>query len=109
VDVFDLVMSRDGPHLEVRFDLPEYPDKPPVKWAAKGANRVQLTLRAQPVAELSVAGLAWEMTATLTVEKEGGGIRLSLVGDGLEVSALSDYLFVQRLNAYAHSPASACP
>lgn len=109
VDVFDLVMSRDGPYLDVRFDLPEYPTEPPGKWADKGANRVQLTLRAQPIRELSVVGIRWQMRATLTVRTDGDGIMLSLVGDGIEVRALSESLFVHRVSAYTHDPASACP
>lgn len=109
VDVFDLVMSREGPYLDVRFDLPEYPAEPPVKWAGNGANRVQLTLRAHPIRELSVVGIRWQMTATLTVQTEGDDILLSLVGDGIEVRALSESLSVQRVSAYTHDPASACP
>ena len=56
-----------------------------------------------------MVGLAWEMTATLAVEKEGNGVRLHLEGEGLRLSALADFARIHKVSAYANDPGSACP
>ena len=51
----EIIIHRDGPTLKLRFDLPEFPDKPPKKWHPE-YNTAQMTLSLFGVEELNLSG-----------------------------------------------------
>jgi hypothetical protein len=97
----DLLLSRDGPELRFRVDLPGYPIQPPAKWRAAGFNTVQLQLAVIGVRDLSLRGLATSMIGDLGLSRREGAIALTFSGEGVQVEALVDSLLVTRVSAYA--------
>lgn len=96
----DITIGRDGPGIILRFDFPEFPADPPAKWAKKQFNRVQITLDAGAVHDLSIYGVSTEMLADLDLAAEDSRIRLHFHGSAIDIKALVDGILVVKLSAY---------
>ncbi len=105
IEVHDLLLGRDGPSLLVRFDLPDYPAKPPRKWVEAEANRVQLRLRAVEVRALTVNGVGWATATAMNLQPEDGAVRLRLVGTDTCLDALVGWVYVDEISAYLQASA----
>lgn len=101
VDLHEINFHRDGPRVLLRFDLQEFPVRPPRKWASAGFNRVQIRLMAVGVQRLEVSGLRPNMKTDLSINKEGhlfrihadnGTVRLELTAQSLIVEGITAYL-----------------
>ena len=99
----EVVVSRDGPEVRLRFDLPEFPTDPPQKWVAQGFNTVQVTLSLVGVRNLSLEGLSTEMVVMLEISELDAGIQLNIIGDGIALTASADAAVLGRVSAYMNS------
>ena len=70
VEIHEIIMQRDGPHMQLRVELGTFPDKPPAKWP-KEANAIQMTLDVWGVRELDLAGWGTTNRGTLTFSRTG--------------------------------------
>ncbi|WP_080671708.1 Imm50 family immunity protein [Salinispora cortesiana] len=100
VDLHELSLHRDGPLATLRFDLAEFPRRPPKKWADQGFNVVQVQLSLGGVQRLTVAG--WEVNVTLDIEVERRGdvIYLRTLNGPVGVSIEARSLVLSRLSAH---------
>ena len=76
-------LDREGSTLRLRFDVEDFPDCPPAKWAPE-FNQVQLTVDFSDVKALCIDGWGRENRAKLTATIEEG--RPSIVIQGSECS-----------------------
>lgn len=100
VDFHGLELHRDGPTVLFKFDLPEYPKRPPSKWVAAGCDRVQVRLLAVGVQEFKMAGLQRNCRLAVGLTKIDGRIRLLGEGSGMTFDLSADHLLVDGVSAY---------
>jgi hypothetical protein len=84
ISLFSVELDRDGPCLQLRFDLKEFPAPPPAKWVLEHYNRAQVTVDFLEVEGLRIEGWGRNNPAQMKVADAGG--RLSVLVQGSEFS-----------------------
>lgn len=100
VSFHEIVLNRDGPAVLLRFDLHEFPSKPPQKWVKSGFNRVQVKLLATGINRLTINGLKSCMSVNVLISKEEELIRVVGSGDDFEFDLTTEFLLVNSVSAY---------
>ena len=100
IDVHEIVLHRDGPRVLLRFDCQKFPTNPPVKWKLAEYNRLQLTLLAVGIHEISIRGLPSECKLSLNVIENGELIRIQTLEGDMNINILADSLLVDNISAY---------
>lgn len=100
VVVHEVVVSRDGPTVSVRFDLAEFPDKAPPKWVKALANTVQVTLAVDGVDELTLSGASNGILGDLELAQDDAGVTLTFVGEGVQLCVHGRFTLTERISAY---------
>lgn len=85
--------------LSLRFDLPDYPSKPPEKWRKKGANTVQVELNFVPLRDVDISRWGVSRRADLSLVWDVG-IVVAARGSEVELTATSDSVSVANVSAY---------
>ncbi|MCY1019273.1 Imm50 family immunity protein [Pyxidicoccus sp. MSG2] len=104
VRVLELGLHQDGPRVLIRFDLNEFPARPPAKWGQSQANRVQLRLMGIGVRRLEVRG--WSANSIVDIEvtpATSDGVGLVARGEGFSLEAVFDHLSLDGVSAYQDS------
>jgi hypothetical protein len=97
--VHEVTLSRDGPQVIVRIDLPAYPAVPPTKWQSEGFNTVQAEITFVGARGISLEGLGRDPVADVEITRtdttqvtiESPEFRLSLTADAAVLSNISAY------------------
>lgn len=103
VDLHEVVLNRDGPRVLLRFNLAEFPDKPPPKWVASEFNRVQMKLLVVGVKELDISGLQTNCQLDLVLFREGSLIRIRADNGAVRLNIAADDVLVSDISAYRDS------
>lgn len=101
IDLHDVVFHRDGPKITLRFNIINYPSKPPKKWLIQQYNIVQLQLTAIDIKEVNLSG--WNRTnyiLDLNVSKADGFVIISARDDDFNLYIKSTYLDISSVSAY---------
>ncbi|MEV5971803.1 Imm50 family immunity protein [Streptomyces sp. NPDC051921] len=93
-------VGREGPSLNLRFDLDVYPEQPPAKWAAQGYNTVQVTLSLGGLRDVTMNGFGTDPVVDISVEGTDG-VTLDIHSDEVQLHAVADAAYVSRISAYA--------
>jgi hypothetical protein len=75
IELHEVLMQRDGPRLQLRFDLPVFPDRPPPRWSDE-ATVAQATVDFWGVSNLRLEGWETSNRGELTVERLPDGVLL---------------------------------
>ncbi|WP_413757465.1 Imm50 family immunity protein [Streptomyces sp. MMBL 11-3] len=99
VHVHEVGLSREGPSLRVRFDLPEYPASAPPKWQLQGFNTVQVELCFGGLRSVEIDGFSVRPVGDISLSDDGG-IRVFISSDEVSVRAVADTAYVEKVTAY---------
>ena len=100
IDLHEVTLHRDGPRVQLRFDLREFPEQPPKKWVSGGFNRVQLRLMALGVQTFSIEGLQSNMKLNLRLEEDGSMRRISASNGLVRLDLTADAVVIEGISAY---------
>lgn len=100
VVLHEVCLHRDGPRAVLRFDLPEFPEKPPRKWLEQGLDQVQIQLMLVGVRDFSMQGWSNSPVIDLSIVRNDG-ITASGVGDAVHIGMSADAVLVASISAYA--------
>ncbi|WCM88931.1 Imm50 family immunity protein [Acidovorax sp. NCPPB 3576] len=103
LEIHELIIHHDGPRVSLRFDLPEFPVRPPKKWLAAGANKVQVVFLLVSVCDLKISGIKSNGKFNINLDKDGAHINLQGGGDEFEIFIKADFLMVNAISAYKDS------
>jgi hypothetical protein len=84
VRLFAVALRQDG-RLELRVELPRFPDHPPERWHPE-ANRVQVALDAWSVQDVRIQGWAPESAGLLTLSRAGDALDLAFQSEGVRIT-----------------------
>ncbi|MFD8012315.1 Imm50 family immunity protein [Streptomyces sp. NPDC058955] len=100
VSLHDIELSREGPALNLRFDMPSFPRRPPTKWTTQGFNTVQVTLSLTGLGTISFNGFTSNPLADISLHPQDG-ITLEISSTAVQLRATADMAYIRRLSAYA--------
>lgn len=101
VRIHEVSLQAEGPTLNLRFDLPAYPDHPPRKWLAQKYNTVQVELSFGGLKSISLSGFGTDVSADVSLTGEGE-VNVKATSPGFHLQANAMTVFVSRLSAYAN-------
>lgn len=105
VEIHEVVIRRDGPLLEVRVQLPTFPDHPPARWP-EGANTVQVTIDLWGVSDFEQQGWGTENRGTLALKRlDSGELLFSFESESARLRAKCTLARISRVSAYVNDAA----
>lgn len=103
IRLLEVRLHQDGPRVSLRVDLNVFPDNPPRKWSMSKYNRAQLTLVLIAVDEVRIKGWNIDNIGDLKLIREGGGVKMTFVGDSTEIECRTQFVDIDSLSAYCDS------
>jgi hypothetical protein len=100
VRLFTVVLRPDGRSVELRVELPRFPDHPVERWDPE-ATRVQVTLDLWSVAALKVEGWMPESAGLLTLSPDGDTLQLSFASEEVRITARCGAARIARISPYS--------
>jgi hypothetical protein len=100
VDLHEIILHRDGPRVLLRFDLQDFPARPPKKWSAAGFNRVQMRLLVSGVKELAITGWQANVRVDLSIKRDGPLVRLQADNGVVRFDLGAEFVVVESISAY---------
>ncbi|WP_158630233.1 Imm50 family immunity protein [Glycomyces terrestris] len=95
------VVIEDGRMIRLRFDLAEYPEHPPAKWAAREANTVQIDLGLGDLSQLAVTGVLEPAVGDVTIAAVSpGGVAVTAAVRAFRLEAAGTFAWIRRCSAY---------
>ena len=77
----------DGPTIQIRCQLPTFPDHPPVRWQRREYNAAVLELRLLAAASVRLEGWSNQNVGTVVLTRNGPAVRLEISGPQIFVTA----------------------
>lgn len=102
IDLIEVKLHRDGPRLELRADLAQFPEDPPDKWRANGYNTVQMKLSLVGLKDINISSWSLRNLAKMKLEKRGGRIALTVHGDECHLESVGDFLIIDSVRGYVN-------
>ncbi|WP_424887550.1 Imm50 family immunity protein [Streptomyces sp. XH2] len=99
VHIHEVTLSREGPVLKVRLDLPEYPAKAPKKWMTQGFDTVQIELSLGGVRDVTVFGFGTDPIADIALVRTDS-IKVEVMSSQVRIQANVDSVFLSSISAY---------
>lgn len=99
-------LHQDGPRVSLRFDLNEFPDKPPKKWVAGKFNRAQLTLVLIDIGSFRMSGWGLNNIGKLSLKDCDAGVCLQFSGQFMQIDCTGRFLEVEKISGYYDSEGS---
>ncbi|WP_188114265.1 Imm50 family immunity protein [Streptomyces apricus] len=103
VNIHEVVLSREGPSLRVRFDLQEYPAQAPRKWQLQGFNTVQVQLHFGGLRSVEIDGFSVQPVGDIDISKDGM-VEVVISSRETRIRAVADNVYVEKMNAYMDGP-----
>jgi hypothetical protein len=97
VVLHELKVHRDGARLQLRFDLPRFPDRPAARWHPE-YNTLQAEVSFWDAEALRIDGWSADPRGELTAVGDGDRHRLHFRAEGVEIT--STFRFA-RLDAFS--------
>lgn len=67
--LFSIERDNDRPHINLAFDIPEIPDRPPEKWTIEGFNTCRIGLSCGGLSDVTIKNIPTLDTLKITVRK----------------------------------------
>jgi len=101
VEIFSICLNRESPKIRIVFDLPIFPDKPPVKWH-KSFNTAQIELTFYDIKNFQASGWSTEIKADIDIEKVNNQLKISVTGReiNLSFSFSCEFFRIDKVTAY---------
>jgi hypothetical protein len=102
VELHKMILHRDGPRLQLRFQLPRFADRPSPRWHPEH-NALQVTMSFWGVAEATLTGWTGGNVGELRVLSESP-YRLEFTGEGVVVRCAFEKSRVDGVAAFQEAP-----
>jgi hypothetical protein len=101
--VYECLLHRDGPRLELKVDLDRFADFPPARWD-KSFNQVQVTLRFDGLMEIDVQRWGWNgVLAEGAIVKRGRDVVFRFAGPEVFIRGIAESVDVRGVEGYCAS------
>ncbi|GAA3067018.1 hypothetical protein GCM10017562_36820 [Streptomyces roseofulvus] len=102
VSLHEVEILREGPALNLRFDMPSFPKQPPKKWSVQGFNTVQVTLGLSGLRSVSLSGFTSNPVVSISLRAQDG-ITLGIESVPVQLLATAEMAYIFRISAYTNS------
>lgn len=95
------LLSDEGPVVDIRFDLNEFPAAPPAKWVQACANTVQVRLMCIGVLDLELQGWTFNIVADIDIARsEDKGLIVTISAEGVRFRGVFEFIWVDSVSGY---------
>jgi Immunity protein 50 len=106
VELFSILVLRDGPAIEIAGLLDRFPDNPPSKWVAAQSNQAVVTLRFDGCSDVHIQGWSPTNRGTLEIETTAPrSIRFAFTSDSMSIlEGTAMFADIKWLSHYSEPP-----
>lgn len=102
IRVHEIVLHQDGPRLQIRFDLNEFPSDPPKKWI--GLNQIQVRLMFIGIRKIEIEGWSTNNIGAIRLLRTArDGISLDFSSNESKLRGEFDFLRLDQVSAHQKS------
>jgi hypothetical protein len=101
VSIIEVVLDREASMLKLRFDVFDYPDRPPEKWVSDQFNRAQFTLHVVEVTIVQILGWSHEVIGALSISKVETGVQVLFSNGKEKIECLGAFLVLDKIAGYS--------
>lgn len=101
ISVFAIGFDREGPSLQLRFDVDVFPDRPPDKWEGRRFNSAQFTVDFFGVINSRLDRWGTDNSGTIVVETDGTTSRVRVEGSNVNLQFACDTFRIARISGYS--------
>jgi hypothetical protein len=95
------VVIEDLRVVRLRFDLGEFPEKPPAKWVAGEANVAQVDLGLGDLSHLAITGALEPAIGRISISGESAAAtEITAAAGTFRVEAVGGFAWIRRFSAY---------
>lgn len=101
VNLFSVDLIREGSIIQIKFDLPHFPEYPPKKWH-EDFNTVQIKLAFLSISDFKAKGWQSNMIVNISIEKREDLIKVILSNPTIDLSFsfLCENFRIDNISAY---------
>ena len=100
VSIYEVVLDREASKLGLRFDIGDYPDRPPEKWIASQFNCAHFTIHVVGISMLRISGWSHEMVGSLEIEKVDSGVRVVFSNGQVSIECEGAFLSLAKIAGF---------
>jgi hypothetical protein len=93
-------LERENSRLRLRFDLEQFPDRPPAKWSRERYNMAQLTVDFFDIKELRIENWGFKNRAHLTIIGAENQLSVLAQGDECSLHFICDVFRIAHISGY---------
>jgi len=102
INLHEINIHRDGPTAKLRFDLSEFPDKPPRKWHSS-YNTAQMTISLIDIEQIQLNGFNTTETGNLSFALEKEKILFSFKSKTCSFNGKCSFINVEKISGYVNA------
>ena len=106
IEIMSIKIDCDGPTVDLRLGLREYPKSPPVRWKQLHANAVVLDLQLMAIVSIKLDGWSTTNNATVSIQRAGARLEVRVTGPTLELRCNCGYVRISGISGYRQEPSS---
>jgi hypothetical protein len=99
VEMHEAVLHRDGPRLQLRFDISSFPDRPSPRWHPS-YNTLQVQVSFWGLDDLRIEGWPTRITGRLSLDPAGEGLHVAFDAPGCSIAARCRLARIEHLSPY---------
>lgn len=108
ITIFSFNIDNNRSHINMEFDIPEIPDRPPEKWIAEGFNTCRIGLSCGGITDLIIKNLPTLDTFNMSVHKHENFFSVRAESAGSLIEFRTKYPSLSGPSVYMNDPDSAC-
>ena len=104
VELFSLNLNREREQIQIRFDLPCFPDRPSERWN-KDFNTVQVQLSFWGVTGFEAKGWRSDMKVRIDIKERDNILEVLIANPEIDLryTFLSEFLRIEKISPYQQS------
>lgn len=103
VYIVEVKLCQDGPRVELRANIDQFPTYPPKRWESHGYNTTQVQLSLISLYSIDISAWSSQNWADINIERREGRTEFTAHGSGCHLEVLCDFITIDSIHGYIDS------
>ncbi|MGA9704646.1 Imm50 family immunity protein [Pseudomonas sp.] len=104
IALFSLQIENDKPSLGLGFDIPDFPDRLPLKWEGKGYNTCRMGIDCHGVCDLKIQNLPIREVFCVNITRDDDQFHFQASTENASIEFSAKYISLCDPNVYINEP-----
>ncbi|MGK9414768.1 Imm50 family immunity protein [Pseudomonas cedrina] len=104
IALFSLQIENDQPSLGLGFDIPDFPDRLPIKWEGKGYNTCRMGIDCHGIRDLKIQNIPVREVFSVNIKSENNQFLFQATHKNSLIEFKAKYISLCDPNVYINGP-----